>query len=53
MHKKVRKLELGRETLRLLEGAQVTPVVGGATATCTQWESCGTTCLTRCSSCCQ
>ncbi len=53
MHKKTRKLELGRETLRLLEVAPGMPVIGGAvTDTCTQRESCGGTCLTRCSSCC-
>lgn len=54
MRKKVRKLELGRETLRLLEVAPGTPVVGGvATDLCTQRESCGGTCGTRCTTCCQ
>ncbi len=53
MQKKARKLELGRETLRLLEMNPGTPVLGGAlTDTCTQRESCGGTCLSRCTSCC-
>ncbi len=48
MKKRVRKLELGRETLRQLEEKLTTPVVGGVTGwfnTCN--ESCGE--VTRCS----
>jgi hypothetical protein len=53
MHKKVRKLELGKETLLRLEAGSTSPAVGGVfTDTCTQFESCGRTCATRCSYCC-
>lgn len=51
MNKKVRKLELGRETLRLLEQRLIAPVAGGETGwanTCNN--SCGE--RTRCSICC-
>lgn len=54
MKKKVRKLELGRETLRRLEPAHRSLVAGGIT----EVETCGFTCKescgerTRCSICC-
>jgi hypothetical protein len=55
MKRNHRKLTLGRETLQKLDANAGNRVVGGVSmgTLCTsEWETCGASCLTRCSSCC-
>ena len=56
MKKNLRKLTLGRETLQKLDKYTDHLAVGGVTngTTCTdsEVESCGGSCVTRCSACC-